>query len=62
MNLSPSIEQHIEVRLQQAKDSLKEAEVCTINRSYYALFYAVSALVTLRQGTIAKHSGVIAFF
>ena len=69
MNPTP-IEQLIQVRLQQAKDSLKEAEVLfhnsllrgTMNRAYYAMFYSILALGAQRQETTSKHSGVIAFF
>ena len=69
--MSPTpVEQLIQVRLQQAKESLEEAETLyrsallrgAINRAYYAMFYAVLALTVLRQETTSKHSGVIAFF
>lgn len=57
-------------RLQQARETLLEAEgLCTmslwrgtINRAYYAMFYAVLALAVLRQQVTSKHSGVLAFF
>ena len=57
-------------RLQQAYETLQEAEgLCgmslwrgTINRAYYAMFYAVLALAVLRQQVTSKHSGVLAFF
>jgi len=60
----------IEYRLQQAHETMQEAEgLCqmsfwrgAINRSYYAMFYAVLALAVLRQQVTAKHSGVISFF
>ena len=66
----PPIEQLIRVRLQQANESLEEADTLfqselsrgAINRAYYAMFYAVLALIALRQATTSKHSGVIAFF
>lgn len=69
MSSSP-LEQLILARLQQAKDSLKEAETLyqagllrgVINRAYYAMFYVVLALAVLRQETTSKHSSVIAFF
>jgi uncharacterized protein len=46
-----------EYRLQQARETLQEAEGLysmslwrgTINRAYYAMFYAVLALTVLRQ-------------
>ncbi len=60
----------IEYRLQQAHETLDEAAALfeksfwrgAINRSYYAMFYAVLALAVLRQQVTSKHSGVIAFF
>jgi uncharacterized protein (UPF0332 family) len=65
-----SLEQLIQIRIQQARESLMEADTLyrsglfrgAINRSYYAMFYAVLALTALRQETTSKHSGVIAFF
>ncbi len=69
MSDSPA-DQLIQVRMQQAKESLTEAETLyraslfrgAINRSYYAMFYAVSALAVLRQEPTSKHSRLIAFF
>ena len=60
----------VKYRLRQASETLQEAESLyqmsfwrgTINRSYYAMFYAVLALAVLRQQVTSKHSGVIAFF
>lgn len=60
----------INYRLQQAHETLAEADTLfeksfwrgVINRSYYAMFYAVLALAILRQQVTSKHSGVIAFF
>ena len=57
-------------RIQQAKESLNEAEILqreqawrgTINRAYYAMFYAVSALTVVQDYSTSKHAGVIAFF
>ncbi len=57
-------------RLQQAGETIQEAEGLfsmslwrgTINRAYYAMFYAVLALAVLRQQVTSKHSGVLAFF
>ncbi len=64
------IEQLIQVRFSQAKESLEEADTLyrsallrgAINRAYYAMFYAVLALTVLKQESTSKHSGVIAFF
>ncbi|MEW5868520.1 MAG: HEPN domain-containing protein [Chloroflexota bacterium] len=65
-----SLEALIEYRLHQAGETLQEADGLyqmslwrgAINRSYYAMFYAILALTVLRQQAISKHSGVIAFF
>jgi uncharacterized protein (UPF0332 family) len=34
----------------------------SVNRSYYAMFYSVLALLASRQEETSKHSGVIALF
>lgn len=57
-------------RIQQAKDTLKEAEILAgeqswrgaINRAYYAMFYAVLALTVVKGFSTSKHTGVLAFF
>jgi len=57
-------------RLKKAKDLLKQAEVLlehqgydgSINRSYYAIFNAVRALLALLNLDSQRHSGVIAYF
>ena len=62
-------EQAIRARTDQARETLKEAEVLfeqdfwrgTINRSYYAMFYAVLALAASRGVAISKHTHAIAF-
>jgi uncharacterized protein (UPF0332 family) len=62
--------QLIQYRLDQANETLREGEVLkreglwhgVTNRAYYAMFYAALALVVLKNETISKHSGVIAFF
>lgn len=61
----------IEFRLVEASDSLKEAEVLlqsgmsfrsVMNRLYYAMFYAVLALLQNKSMGTSKHSGAIALF
>jgi uncharacterized protein (UPF0332 family) len=60
----------IRLRLEQAHESLKEAETLknnglfrgTINRAYYAMFYAVMALAVQKFYISSKHAGMIAFF
>lgn len=58
-------------RLQQADESLDEAVFllrggkslrAVINRAYYAMFYAVLALLIHEEYASSKHSGVIAYF
>ncbi len=60
----------VRLRMGQAHESLKEAETLksnglfrgTINRAYYAMFYAVMALAVQEKYVATKHSGMIAFF
>jgi uncharacterized protein len=61
----------IQYRLSQAKDSIREAEVLlgggmsfrsVMNRLYYALFYAVLALLQGKKIGTSKHTGAIALF
>ncbi len=61
----------IQYRLKEADESLKEAEVllregmsmrAVMNRMYYAMFYAVLALLQQKQITTSKHSGAISLF
>ncbi|MCC6300827.1 MAG: HEPN domain-containing protein [Anaerolineales bacterium] len=56
-------------RMKQAKETLEEAETLfeqdywrgTINRAYYAMFYAVLALAASKDVVISKHTHAIAF-
>ncbi len=61
----------IHYRLEQARDSLKEADVLlaagmslrsVMNRIYYAMFYAVLALLQEKEAGTSKHSGAISLF
>lgn len=61
----------IKYRLKQADDSIKEAEVLlkegmslrsVMNRLYYAMFYAVLALLQQKQLGTSKHYGAISMF
>ena len=60
----------IEYRLQEAREALEEAEILyardkhrgAMNRIYYAMFYAVLALLASRGLSAAKHSGAISLF
>lgn len=58
-------------RLQQAEEALDEAEFLyrgkksprsVINRAYYAMFYAILALLIFEPYASSKHSGVLAYF
>ena len=64
-------EQLISFRLERARETLQDAHLLmdqggspgsVINRSYYAMFYAVLALLTTLGKGSSKHSGVIALF
>lgn len=60
----------VHYRLQQAKESLNEAALLSeagayrgaVNRAYYAMFYALLALLATRGLGSSKHSGAIALF
>ena len=62
--------QAIRVRLTQAHETLEESATLlkhqlwrgTINRAYYAMFYAVLALAALRQVSVSKYTHAITFF
>ncbi len=58
-------------RVQQAEESLDEARFLLaggksarsiINRAYYAMFYAVLALLVYEAFSSSKHSGVLSYF
>ena len=61
----------IKLRLKQADDSIEEAKVllkekmslrAVMNRIYYAMFYAVLALLQEKQFGTSKHIGAISLF
>jgi len=60
----------IRYRLEQADEALKAASVTlandlarsAVNRAYYAMFYAVLALLAARQSETSKHAGAISLF
>lgn len=58
-------------RIKQAEESLEEARFLSsgnksprsiINRAYYAMFYAVLALLIYESYSSSKHSGVLNYF
>lgn len=61
----------IKYRLKEAEDSIDEAKVllkegmslrAVMNRLYYAMFYAVLALLQKKQIGTSKHTGAISLF
>ena len=60
----------VEYRLQEAREVLEEAQILqaqqkhrgAMNRVYYAMFYAVLALLASRGLSATKHSGAISLF
>ena len=58
-------------RIQQAEESLDEAELLyrsgksprsVINRVYYAMFYSILALLIFEPYSSSKHTGVLSYF
>lgn len=57
-------------RLSQAEETIKSAQLCmdnhlfkdAINRSYYAAFYAVKAVLALADTDFKRHKDVVAYF
>ena len=71
MNRNPEqLRALVSYRLEQAVETLREAGLLldqsawrgAQNRAYYAMFYAVHALLATRQLGSSKHSGVLALF
>ena len=64
------LEDLLRYRVEQAHETLQEAEILldesalrgTINRAYYAMFYALLALLATKQLGTSKHSGDLALF
>jgi uncharacterized protein (UPF0332 family) len=56
--------------MEQADEALRSAEVnlsmsmvrSAVNRAYYAMFYAVLALLATRRAETSRHSGAISLF
>lgn len=65
-----NVQSLVKYRLEQADESLKAANVLlnerlfrpSVNRSYYAMFYAVLALLAVKKVETSKHSGAISIF
>lgn len=64
------LEALLRFRMEQAHETLREAQILlgeaalrgTINRAYYAMFYALLALLATRQLSASKHSGALGLF
>jgi uncharacterized protein (UPF0332 family) len=60
----------VKLRMQQAAETLHEAQILSaehagrgaVNRAYYAMFYAILALLATRGLGSSKHSGTISLF
>jgi len=60
----------IQYRIEQANESIDSAELLlknekyrpSVNRSYYAMFYAILALIIPTKHKTSKHSGAISIF
>ena len=70
MSLASRQEELSAYRLQESEDSLKVAKLCldsglykdSINRSYYAAFYAIKAVLALGTIDFKRHKDVMAYF
>jgi uncharacterized protein (UPF0332 family) len=68
--MNSNVKALVSYRLEQAEESLDAARTLidrglvrpSVNRSYYAMFYAVLALLSTRKQETSKHSGAISFF
>jgi uncharacterized protein (UPF0332 family) len=57
-------------RMEQAHETLREADILlnesalrgTVNRAYYAMFYALLALLATKRLGTSRHSGALALF
>ncbi len=64
------LEELLSYRMEQAHETFHEAEILlqqtalrgTINRAYYAMFYALLALLATKQLGTSKHSGALGLF
>ena len=70
MTKAEKIQALVRYRLEQAAEAIAAAELnlanglhrSAVNRAYYAMFYAVLALLAARQEETSRHSGAIAQF
>jgi uncharacterized protein (UPF0332 family) len=68
--ITANIRELVKYRIEQADESLEAARLLhgkglerpSLNRAYYAMFYAVLALLATLKRETSKHSGAIALF
>jgi uncharacterized protein (UPF0332 family) len=68
--ISDNLRALVRSRLEQADEALGAAQIllaqdslrAAVNRSYYAMFYAVLSLLALRRQETSKHAGAISLF
>ncbi|MCX7046259.1 MAG: HEPN domain-containing protein [Candidatus Sumerlaeota bacterium] len=68
--IDPDIRVLVDYRLEQADEALRIAELSlsaaapreVINRAYYAMFYAVLALLCVEKKETSKHKGALSLF
>ncbi len=68
--ITENIQALVAYRLEQADESLDAARILldrtlersAVNRAYYAMFYAVPALLATRKRETSKHGGAISLF
>ncbi|MGB9887871.1 MAG: HEPN domain-containing protein [Moorellales bacterium] len=68
--MNQEIKQLVLYRMERAKEAIEEADLlfsqghvrASVNRLYYACFYAASAVLLARGFSSAKHSGVRSLF
>ncbi len=70
MKDSDALKVLLDYRLEQAEEALSAGDLLkqaghrrgALNRYYYAMFYDIQALVTMKRAKISKHSGALSFF
>jgi uncharacterized protein (UPF0332 family) len=64
------LDEFLQYRMKQARDTLEEAQILldasavrgTVNRAYYAMFYALLALLATRKLGSSRHSAALSLF
>jgi uncharacterized protein (UPF0332 family) len=70
LNKREQLQELLRYRMEQASETLREAEILlgeaalrgAVNRAYYAMFYALLALLATKQLGTSKHSGALGLF